>query len=399
VIQLTILRKNIGFAVFYFPLLKNRIYRLFFGGIICHIAYSTEMMIKEKRLRSFTEKIFKAIGCSARDARLAADVLISADLRGVDSHGTARLAGYVRLYDNGRLNPAPQIRIIHETPSTAVIDGDKGLGLVVAPFAMKVAMKKAKRYGSGWISVQNSNHFGIAGYHSMLALENDMIGWAMTNAAPLVVPTFATEKMLGTNPIAVSVPAGRQPAFVADFATTAVAYGKLEILQRKGLPAPIGWVQNAEGGPTDDSNAIKNGGGLLPLGGDREHGSHKGYGLGAIVDIFSGVLSGANFGPWVPPFATAGFHGVAAEQVGKGTGHFLGAMRIDGFRPKEEFKESMDKWIGRFRDAKHINGNPVVIPGDPERELEKIRRADGIPLNEKVVEDLKGLGERFGVKF
>lgn len=356
-------------------------------------------MIIEKRLRSFTEKIFKAIGCSTKDARLAADVLVSADLRGVDSHGTARLAGYVRLYDNGRLNPTPQIKIIHETPSTAVIDGDKGLGLVVAPFAMKVAMKKAKRYGSGWISVQNSNHFGIAGYHSMLALQNDMIGWAMTNAAPLVVPTFATEKMLGTNPIAVSVPAGNQPPFVADFATTAVAYGKLEILQRKGLPAPIGWVQDATGGPTDDSNAIKNGGGLLPLGGDREHGSHKGYGLGAIVDIFSGVLSGANFGPWVPPFATAGFHGVATEQVGKGTGHFLGAMRIDGFRPKEEFKESMDTWIKRFREAKHISDEPVLIPGDPERELEKIRRADGIPLNEKVIEDLHSLGERFGVKF
>ncbi|RYU95680.1 Ldh family oxidoreductase [Emticicia agri] len=356
-------------------------------------------MIKEKRLRSFTEKIFKALGCSGKDARLAADVLVSADLRGVDSHGTARLGGYVRLYDNGRLNPTPQIRIIHETPSTAVIDGDKGLGLVVAPFAMKVAMRKAKRYGSGWISVQNSNHFGIAGYHSMLALQNDMIGWAMTNAAPLVVPTFATEKMLGTNPIAVSVPAGEQPPFVADFATTAVAYGKLEILQRKGLPAPIGWVQDANGGATDDSNAIKNGGGLLPLGGDREHGSHKGYGLGAIVDIFSGVLSGANFGPWVPPFATAGFHGVAAEQVGKGTGHFLGAMRIDGFRPKEEFKESMDTWIKRFRETKHISGNPVLIPGDPERELEKIRRTDGIPLNEKVIEDLKGLGERFNVRF
>src|SRR6218665_2644280 len=161
-------------------------------------------MIKEKRLRSFTEKIFTAIGCSTKDAKLAADVLVSADLRGVDSHGTARLIGYVRLYDHGRLKPTPPIKIVHEPPSTAVIDGDKGLGLVVAPFAMKVAMKKAKRYGSGWISVQNSNHFGIAGYHAMLASDQDMIGWAMTNAAPLVVPTFSTEKLLGTNPIALA---------------------------------------------------------------------------------------------------------------------------------------------------------------------------------------------------
>jgi L-2-hydroxycarboxylate dehydrogenase (NAD+) len=356
-------------------------------------------MYSSEKVRKFTEKIFKGIGCSTRDARLAADVLVNADLRGVDSHGVARLAGYVRLFDHGRLNPKPEIKIIHQTPSTAVIDGDKGLGLVVAPFAMKIAIKKAQRAGSGWISVQNSNHFGIAGYHAMLASDQDMIGWAMTNAAPLVVPTFSTEKLLGTNPIALAVPAETQPAFVADFATTAVAYGKMEILQRKGLDAPLGWVQDEKGQPTANANAVKEGGGLLPLGGDREHGSHKGYGLGAIVDILSGVLSGANFGPWVPPFATAGFHGVAAEQVGKGTGHFLGAMRIDGFRPKEDFKKSMDVWINRFRSATHIDGEKVQIPGDQERNFMTERLANGIPLNEKVVESLEELGQRFKIRF
>ncbi|NBA88531.1 Ldh family oxidoreductase [Emticicia sp. CRIBPO] len=356
-------------------------------------------MYSSEKVRKFTEKIFRAIGCSNRDARLAADVLVNADLRGVDSHGVARLAGYVRLFDHGRLNPKPEIKIIHQTPSTAVIDGDKGLGLVVAPFAMKIAIKKAQRAGSGWISVQNSNHFGIAGYHAMLASDQDMIGWAMTNAAPLVVPTFSTEKLLGTNPIALAVPAETQPAFVADFATTAVAYGKMEILQRKGLDAPLGWVQDEKGLPTANANAVKEGGGLLPLGGDREHGSHKGYGLGAIVDILSGVLSGANFGPWVPPFATAGFHGVAAEQVGKGTGHFLGAMRIDGFRSKEDFKKSMDVWINRFRSATHIDGEKVQIPGDQERNFMAERLANGIPLNEKVVESLEELGQRFKIRF
>ncbi len=356
-------------------------------------------MYPEKKIRKFTEAVFRAIGCPARDARLAADVLVNADLNGVDSHGVARLAGYVRLYDHGRLNPTPEIRIVHETASTATVDGDKGLGLVVAPYAMKLAIKKARRSGSGWISVQNSNHFGIAGYHASLALEQDMIGWAMTNAAPLVVPTFSREKLLGTNPIAVAVPAGEQPAFLADFATTAVAYGKMEILQRKGENAPIGWVQDESGNPTDNANAVKEGGGLLPLGGDREHGSHKGYGLGAVVDIFSGVLSGANFGPWVPPFATAGFHGVAAEQVGKGTGHFLGAMRIDGFRPKEEFKAGMDQWIARFRSAKAVDGQRVQIPGDQERLSKAERLITGIPLNEKVVENMREMGERFGLKW
>jgi LDH2 family malate/lactate/ureidoglycolate dehydrogenase len=354
------------------------------------------MTIAEENLREFVEKIFLSIGCSQNDAIQAADVLISADLRGIDSHGVARLPGYIRLLDHGRLNSIPHIEVVHETPSTATVDGDKGLGLVVAPFAMKLAMEKAKNVGSGWVAIRNSNHYGIAGYHAMMAIENDMIGWSMTNAAPLVVPTFSKEKLLGTNPIAVAVPAQNQPAFVADFASTAVAYGKMEILQRKGEPAPLGWVQDAEGKSTTNNNAVKEGGGLLPVGGTRESGSHKGYGLGAIVDILSGVLSGANFGPWVPPFATAGFHDVT-QGVGLGTGHFVGAMRIDAFRPADEFKRDMDIWIERFRNAQAIEGEKVQIHGDAERISTTERKQNGIPLNEKVVEGLQELGERFNV--
>ncbi|CCH02785.1 Malate/L-lactate dehydrogenase [Fibrella aestuarina BUZ 2] len=354
-------------------------------------------MIQANTLRSFTEQIFGAIGCSEADARLAADVLVSADLRGVDSHGVARLPGYVRLYDNGRLNPTPAIKIVHETPSTAVVDGDRGLGLVVGPWAMQVAIDKARVAGTGWVAVRNSNHFGIAGYHALLATDHDMIGQAMTHAAPLVAPTFSLDKLLGTNPIAVAIPAATEPPFLADFASTAVAYGKLEILQRKGQPAPLGWAQDADGQPTTDSNAVKNGGALLPLGSDREHGSHKGYGLGAIVDIFSGVLSGANYGPWVPPFATAGFMS-ANEGVGVGTGHFFGAMRIDAFRPAAEFKNHMDTWIQRFRSAKAVAGKQVLVPGDPERLMEAERLQAGIPVHETVVQQLEHLGERFGLK-
>jgi L-2-hydroxycarboxylate dehydrogenase (NAD+) len=349
-------------------------------------------------LKKYVASVFTAIGCSEQDADLASDVLVSADARGIDSHGVARLAGYVRLYDNGRLNTKPQVKVLHETPSTATLDGDRGLGLVVAPKAMEIACEKAALAGTGWVAVQNSNHFGIAGYHAMKALPSQMIGWAMTHAAPLVTPTFSTEKLLGTNPIAVAIPANEEPAFVADFASTAVAYGKLEILQRKGLDTPEGWVQDANGDPCTDAFAIKNGGALLPLGGDREHGSHKGYGLGAIVDILSGVLSGANFGPWVPPFATAGFMQVG-ETVGNGTGHFLGAMRVDAFRPAEDFTQDMDKWIRRFRSAKAVEGKQVLIPGDPERELEAIRRVEGIPLLVPVVADLKTLAVRFKLDF
>lgn len=349
-------------------------------------------------LKKYVASVFTAIGCSDEDAALASDVLVSADARGIDSHGVARLAGYVRLFDNGRLNTKPQVKVLHETPSTATLDGDRGLGLIVAPKAMEIACEKAALAGTGWVAVQNSNHFGFAGYHAMKALPSQMIGWAMTHAAPLVTPTFSKEKLLGTNPIAVAIPANEEPAFVADFASTAVAYGKLEILQRKGLDTPDGWVQDANGDPCNDAFAIKNGGALLPLGGDREHGSHKGYGLGAIVDILSGVLSGANFGPWVPPFATAGFM-QAGETVGNGTGHFLGAMRVDAFRPAVDFTNDMDKWIRRFRSAKAVEGKQVLIPGDPERELEAIRRAEGIPLLQPVVEDLQSLASRFQLDF
>jgi L-2-hydroxycarboxylate dehydrogenase (NAD+) len=354
-------------------------------------------MIESQRLRTFVEQIFEAIGCSSQDAQLAADVLVSADLRGIDSHGVARLPGYVRLYDHQRLNPKPNIKIIHQTPSTATIDGDKGLGLVVAPFAMQIATEKATQAGTGWVAVQNSNHFGIAGYHASLAIPKQQIGWAMTHAAPLVTPTFSKEKLLGTNPIAVAIPANEEPFFLADFASTAVAYGKLEILQRKNQPAPLGWVQDKDGNTTNDSNAIKNGGALLPLGTDREHGSHKGYGLGAIVDILSGVLSGANYGPWVPPFATAGFMQAQAP-VGVGTGHFLGAMRVDAFRPIEDFTANMDNWIRRFKSAEAIEGHRVIIPGEPEREMEKERLSNGIPLIDPVVQSLEDLGKRFNLK-
>ena len=210
-------------------------------------------MYTYERLRNFSEIVFLKMGCSKEDASIAATVLVSADLRGVDSHGVARLSGYVRLWEANRINTHPNIKIVHETPSTAVVDGDAGLGLVVGPAAMKIAIKKAKEVGTGWVSVKNSNHFGIAGYHALLAVAEDMIGIGMTNASPLVAPTWSKEQMLGTNPIAVAIPAGEEPPFVADFATTTAANGKLEILQRKNLDAPLGWVQDKDGNETTDS--------------------------------------------------------------------------------------------------------------------------------------------------
>jgi LDH2 family malate/lactate/ureidoglycolate dehydrogenase len=354
------------------------------------------MLISESALRSFTENIFTAMGCSMEHARLAADVLLKSDLRGIDSHGVARLNGYVRLWEKKRINTSPDIRIVHQTATTATVDGDAGLGLVVAPFAMQVAIEKAMQYGSGWVSVRNSNHFGIAGYHALMAAEKDMIGFAMTNASPLVSPTYSSERLLGTNPMCYAFPAGKYPPVIVDMATSAAANGKLEIAQRLGKQVPEGWIQDKQGNSTTDPHALKSGGALLPLGSDAEHGSHKGFGLGATVDILSAVLSGANYGPWVPPFVA--FLDPPTDPVGLGIGHFVGAMRVDGFRPLDEFKTHLDNWIERFKSSATVDpSQKVIIPGEPETEAEADRKANGIPLVDAVVKDLNELAERFGI--
>ena len=351
-------------------------------------------LIPVSTLHTFTKQVFLSMGCTDQHATLAADVLIKADLRGIDSHGVARLIGYVRLWEKERINSRPDIKVIHETATTATVDGDAGLGLVVAPFAMEIAMRKAEIYGTGWVAVKNSNHFGIAAYHAMQAVERNMIGLAMTNASPLVAPTFSKERMLGTNPICYAFPAGDFPPIVIDMATSAAANGKLEIAQRSNENIPDGWVQDAQGKGTNNAHELKEGGSLLPLGTDRAHGSHKGFGLSSAVDILSAVLSGANYGPWAPPFVA--FLEPAENPPGQGLGHFVGAMRVDGFRPIEDYKKNIDQWINRFKNAVPINeSEKVIIPGEPEYEAELVNTKHGIPVNHKVLEDLAVLAERF----
>ncbi len=348
------------------------------------------MNITSEKLRNFTQEVFLACGMPLADAKLAADVLIEADLRGIDSHGVARLSGYVRLHEAGRANMQAKHQVIHQTPSTATIDADGGLGLVVAPKAMDLAIEKAEQVGTGWVAIQHSNHFGIAAYHAMKALPKNMIGISMTNASPLVAPTFAKERMLGTNPICIAIPAGKEWPFVLDMASSAAANGKLEIAQRLGKEIPSGWVQTQTGEASTNANELKNGGALLPLGG------HKGYGLAAAVDILSGVLSGANFGPWVPPFVA--FLNPLPNLPGKGIGHFLGAMRIDAFRPADEFNNQMDLWIKRFKESERVDPNQeVLIPGEPEFRLKRQREKEGIPLHASVVSDLQSLAEKFAL--
>jgi LDH2 family malate/lactate/ureidoglycolate dehydrogenase len=228
-------------------------------------------------------------------------------------------------------------------------------------------------------------------------VEEDMIGISMTNASPLVAPTYSSERLLGTNPMCYAFPAGKYPPVIVDMATAAAANGKLEIAQRSNQPIPEGWVQDKNGKASTDPHLLKDGGSLLPLGSDKDHGSHKGYGLGAVVDILSAVLSGANYGPWVPPFVS--FLEPPTDPVGAGIGHFFGALRIDGFRPAEDFKKHMDNWIERFKSSKTVDPDKIVIiPGEPEYAFEAARKKNGIPLIDAVVNDLNALALKLGIQ-
>ena len=355
-------------------------------------------MYSYQYLFDFTQSVFEKMGLPAGEARQAADVLMRAELRGIPTHGLMRLPEYVSLWQDKRITVTPEFTVMHETPSTALVDGGKGLGLVTAPKAMDIAIEKAKAAGTGWVAVRNSYHFGIAGYYAMKALEHDMIGIAMTNANPLVAPTFSKHGMLGTNPIAVAVPAGEEPPFVADFATSPVSRGKVDIYESEGKDTPDGLLQDGQGNLTTDSSILRNGGALRTLGGDVMHGGHKGFCLTAIVDIFSAVFSGANFGPTVVP--TLGYVQDKAGAEDRGIGHFFGAMRIDAFQTADKFKTGMDEWIRTFRQAEPMAGQErVIIPGDPERESEAIKMKEGIALSKKSLEGLKKVSEIFKMAF
>lgn len=354
------------------------------------------MIIKEENLRKIVERIFKKIGCNSHEATLAADVLVEADLRNISSHGVLRVPDYFALWKAGRVNATSELIVEHETLSTAVVDGDRGLGVVVTPKAMQIAISKAEKCGTGWVAVNNSNHFGIAGYHALLAAKQDMIGIVMTNANPLVAPTFSKDRLLGTNPIAVAIPVKDKEPFLADFATTGIARGKLVVLENDNKQAPDNMLQDKDGIPTTNPSILKDGGALRPLGGDRAHSSHKGYCLGSVVDIFSALLSGAQFGPWVPP--SVSYLPVKQHQGAKGTGHFVGAIRIDAFQTKEIFYNRMTEWIDTFKHAAPIEGqNRVYIPGEIEYEARLNNLKNGIVIQIPVWEKLMQIADELNV--
>jgi len=358
------------------------------------------VLVSAGTLRTFCVQVLEKLGVSHDDARITSDVLVAADLRGVDSHGVARLSRYGNYLKEGRARAQFEVRIVHETPSTGVIDGGAGLGPPVAYQAMQLAISKAKDSYVGFVSVRNSNHFGIAGYYAMMALEHDMIGISTSNAKPVVLPTFGCEAMLGTNPLSIAVPAGRERPFVLDMATSTVAQGKVEICEREGKPIPLGWATDEKGRPTNDPTLVlrnigdRIGGGLLPLGGmGEELGGHKGYGLALVVDVFAALLSGAAFSDLTYPADKDG------RPLPSNIGHFLGAIRVDGFRPLSEFKATMDDLIRRIKSSSKLEGiDRIYIHGEKEFETSERRQREGIPLCHEVALDLQTIAKDLGLR-
>ncbi len=335
-------------------------------------------------LKSTVAGIFRHLGVPDDDAELGADVLVLADLRGVDSHGVSNmLRSYVDGYQNGSINPRPDWKVIRETPSTATVDSDRGLGTIITPKAMNIAIEKARNVGVGMVAVGNARHLGMASYHSMLALEHDMIGVCMTSCPPQVLPTFGAEPRLGTNPIAIAVPTGDEAPFVFDAATSSVAVNKIRIAQRLGADIPAGWLAEQDGTPIMEERQAPDDYWLLPVGGSREGGSHKGYGLSCVVDILAGVLTGFGYGavPGRPNF-----------------GHYVAAYSVDAFTEVTHFKQEMDEWVQMMNATKPAPGHDrVIVAGQPEAEMETLRRDEGIPLHPEVSQSIRDICAELGV--
>jgi len=330
----------------------------------------TFIRVDAQVLAATAADLFEHAGLAPEDARLAVDVLLTANLRGVDTHGVANmLPGYLRALREGTAKADADITIVRETPGTATVDGNQALGVVATPKAMRVAIEKAQQVGIAAVSIGNSRHLAMASYHAMMALEHDMIGVCTSASGPYVVPTFAREPRLGTNPIAVAVPCGTQPAYVFDAATSAIPGNRVNIAYHKGDQLPGGVLADADGRPIlepSDPPATYHGLKLLPLGSTREAGSHKGTGLATIVEILGSMLSGSELMLRLP----------------QGEAHqFLMALDIAAFTDVQEFKAAMDDLVQTMNDTPTAPGHDrVIVAGQLEAEAAADRGANGIPV-------------------
>jgi LDH2 family malate/lactate/ureidoglycolate dehydrogenase len=351
------------------------------------------VLVRHTRLEEFIADVLGTLGMPRHIVETTARLMAGTDLRGVDSHGIGMLPRYVEWMREGFIEPAAEPKVVRDETATALLDGQKGLGYYPSTVAMELAITKARTYGIGIAAVRNSNHFGAAANYAMMALAHDMIGLATTNSPYVaMVPTFGRAPMLSTNPISVAAPAGVEPPFVLDMATTTVAIGKLRIASRWGKPIPEGWAMNPTGRPTTDPEVALAQRLLSPLGGSRHLGGHKGYGLGMMVDILSGVLSGAVYGNlfFRSEMPAAKHHNV---------GHCFAVIDPGRFRPIEEFKADMDDMLRALKDSPKAEGEErVYTPGEPEADCERQRRVEGIPLAPALVRQVNEIARSLGVR-
>ncbi len=342
--------------------------------------------LDSETLRGNVIRIFEALGLTSKDAATVAHALIEADLMGVSTHGVSNyiLLLYAPFLQKGMTTATPNIKAVRESPTMALIDGDNGMGHVVATHAMQLAIKKAKATGIGIVSVRGSQHFGAAGVYAKMALEHDMIGVATTNADQLVVPLHGSESRFGTNPLAIAVPTDQEPPFHLDMATSTVPLGRIMLSLRAGEPLGPGWATDEAGRPTIDAEEGYRAKRLLPLGGSFDLGGHKGQGLAMVVDIVSGLLSGA---------------GVLDQvSVDRGVGHFFAALSIEGLRDVDEFKTEMDHFVRAVVATPPApDAEPVIYAGVKEARCRADRLAQGIPLHPDVIAGLEGLCKELGV--
>ena len=353
----------------------------------------TPVVVRHERLVEFIAGILEALKMSPKNARLSADLMVRTDLRGVDSHGIGMLPKYVEWTQLGFIVPAAEPTVARDDLATGLVDGQKGLGHPASVMAMELAITKAKTYGMGIVAVRNSNHFGACANYSMMALDHGMIGLAFTNS-PFVAlaPTFGKKPMMGTNPISVAAPASRREPYVLDMATTTVAVGKLSIAVRWDKPIPEGWGLDEQAKPTTDARKVLASRLLSPLGGSRELGGHKGYGLGVLVDILSGVLGGAVYGDVLDR------KGLRGQKL-TNTGHCFAVIDIKRFRPLEEFTADMDDMLGALQDTPTAEGHErVLTAGQPEAETERHRRVTGIPIAPVLAQQCNEIAASLGVK-
>ncbi|MGZ3552263.1 MAG: Ldh family oxidoreductase [Vulcanimicrobiaceae bacterium] len=356
-------------------------------------AATTEYQLStEQKLKDFVRSVLEKVDVAPEHAAVVGDVLVAADLRGIESHGVARLESYyVSRIRNGKLKAKPQYEIVRETETSVLCDADNGLGHPAGKLTMQKVIEKAQKHGAAFGAVRNSNHYGIAGYYAMMALEHNMIGMSSTNSVRYGAPTFGKDVMLGTNPLAYAIPTGSEPAFVLDFATTTVPKGKLEVYKRKGKPLNPGWAIDETGEMTTDPDAALRGA-LLPLGGfGTDNGGHKGYGLGLLVDILCGVLSGGKFGTGLP---------LVNDTMEGAISHWFGAFRVDAFRDVEQFKADMDKELRAFKDSHKIPGQDrIYVAGEIEFEKTAYHREHGVPVHVKVWDGLQKLASELDIPF